>query len=106
MMFYTKKDYLKAVLIGVFFSFIGYSNAQWIPTNGPYGGYIQALAANGNVVFAGTQNGVFISTNSGTNWTSANAGLPSYTDALSFAINGSNVFVGTGTIVVNLREGI
>ncbi len=45
------------------------SNAQWVPTNGFGGaGNIQALVASGENIFAGTNSGLFLSTNSGVNW--------------------------------------
>jgi len=51
-------------------------NAQWIQTNGPYGGAVQCLAASGTNLYAGTSNsGVFLSTNNGTSWTAVNSGL-------------------------------
>ena len=52
------------------------SNAQWIQTNGPYGGTIHCFAVSGTNLFAGTDGGgVFLSTNNGTSWTAVNTGL-------------------------------
>jgi len=51
------------------------TQAQWVQTNGPYGGNVYSFAANGTNLFAGTYAGVFLSTNNGTNWTPASAGL-------------------------------
>jgi hypothetical protein len=49
-----------------------------------------------NDVFAGTsENGMFLSTNSGSSWAAVNNGLPSTADVNSIAINGSNIFAGT-----------
>ena len=49
----------------------------WEPTNGPFGGIIQALVENdAGDLFAGTDGGgVFRSTNNGDAWTAANSGL-------------------------------
>jgi len=50
--------------------------AQWIQTNGPYGGGIRCFAVDGFNLFAGTRDGgVFLSTNNGTSWTAVNTGL-------------------------------
>jgi photosystem II stability/assembly factor-like uncharacterized protein len=47
------------------------SFAQWVQTNGPYGGNITALASNGTDLYAGTAgNGLYKSTNNGTSWNS------------------------------------
>ena len=77
--------------------------AQWIQTNGSYGGYVTCFAVNGSNLFAGTignnfnmrGSGVFLSTNNGTNWTAVNTGLPTRTTVWSLAVNGSNLFAGT-----------
>jgi hypothetical protein len=53
--------------------------------------YIKSLAVSGSNLFAGTGNGVFISTNNGTSWTKPNA---TYVDAESFAMSGTNLFAG------------
>jgi len=44
-------------------------SAQWMQTNGPTGGNVDSFAISGTNLFAGTCNGVFLSTNNGTNWT-------------------------------------
>src|SRR5437762_642895 len=54
--------------------------AQWIQSNGPYGGNkvydITSLAVLGTNLFAGTStNGVLMSTDNGTSWTTVNSGL-------------------------------
>lgn len=76
-------------------------HAQWMQTNGPYGGYVQAIAVAVNGVgdtniFLGTSGGVFRSTNNGTSWTGVNSGLLNealYVRALEF--DGSNLYAGT-----------
>ena len=45
--------------------------AQWVRTNGPNGGAVYALAEIGTNLFAGTDGGVFITTDNGTSWASA-----------------------------------
>jgi len=69
--------------------------AQWIQTNGPYGGEVQCFAVNGLNLFAGTYlGGLFRSTNNGTSWAAVNTGLM-YPFVYSLAVNGSNLFAGT-----------
>jgi len=66
--------------------------AQWIQTNGPYGGDINCLAVSGSNIYAGTyDSGVFLSTNNGTSWT--NTGLTK--GIYSLAVNGTFIFAGT-----------
>jgi hypothetical protein len=55
---------------------------------------IHCLAVNGTDLFAGTENGVFLSSN-GLNWTAINNGLTNL-DVRALAFNGSNLFAGTG----------
>jgi len=74
---------------------VNVANAQWQQTSGPFGGEISALASTGSTVFAGTtENGVFRSTNNGTDWTMVNNGL-SHLGIEAIACNGSNVYAGT-----------
>ncbi|MHB8581408.1 MAG: WD40/YVTN/BNR-like repeat-containing protein [Ignavibacteriaceae bacterium] len=89
----------------IIISFILYTvevNAQWVQTNGPYGGIIYALAVSNNGtggtnLFAGSDSwggGVFLSTNNGTSWTPVNTGLPTIKIVQTLAINGTNIFAG------------
>jgi hypothetical protein len=55
---------------------------------------IHCLAVNGTDLFAGTSNGVYLSSN-GLNWTAVNNGLTNL-DVRALAFNGSNLFAGTG----------
>jgi len=66
--------------------------------------YIEALIASGTNIFAGTERGVFLSTNNGTTWTAVNNGLPivssdeneNYYNINSLAAsNGGMLFAGT-----------
>jgi len=71
-----------------------YSNnssfAQWVQTNGPKV-TVQTLAIVGKNLFAGTNNGVFVTTNSGTTWTQVNTGLAD-TGVSALASIGTNLF--------------
>ena len=69
--------------------------AQWVRTNGPYGGNVLAFAVSGSNVLAGTYGGgAFFSTNNGASWNEVNSGL-SNTKILSLVASGSNLFAGT-----------
>ncbi len=69
--------------------------AQWIRTNGPYGGNVNCFAVNGSHLFAGSYyGGVFLSTNNGANWTPVNTGLTN-TRVFSLAVSHLSLFAGT-----------
>ena len=71
------------------------ASAQWVQTNGPYGGTVNSFAVSGTNLFAGTNSGVFLSTNSGASW--SQAGLTnSY--VLALAVSGTNLLAGTNDI--------
>ncbi len=68
-------------------------SAQWVQTDGIYGGEIWSLTTLGSTIFAGTKsNGVYLSTNNGNNWTQT-----SLNDKWVFSLitHGSNVYAGT-----------
>jgi len=91
--------------------------AQWVQTDGPYGGRVACFAMNGSSLFVGTRDsGVFLSTNNGASWTAVNNGLTNTrvflsssngaywtavnngltnTRIVSFAVSGSMLFAGT-----------
>ena len=77
------------------------ANAQqnfWVGTNGPYGGFVNAFAVLGESLFAGTDGGVFRSTDNGTSWTAVNNGLSLSDRRVSaFAVIGGSVFAATIT---------
>ena len=68
--------------------------AQWVPTGGPYGGHVNSIAVAGTNIFVGAYDGVFLSTDSGTSWKSANTGLPN-TIVVALAVSGTSLFAGT-----------
>ena len=55
---------------------------------------VYCLAASRNKIFAGSDHGVFVTTNKGSSWTAASAGLTS-TDVRALAVSGTNLFAGT-----------
>jgi len=70
-------------------------HAQWIQTNGPYGGIVNALVVSGSDVFAGTYGGgVYLSTNYGRSWGAINSGLTNMF-INSLAARGNDLFAGT-----------
>jgi photosystem II stability/assembly factor-like uncharacterized protein len=71
--------------------------AEWVQTNGPYGGSVNTIAINERGhIFAGTSaGGVFRSTNNGDNWAPINNGLRE-TNIGALTINASgHIFAGT-----------
>ena len=99
--FSGRETYMKRKFIFLFyFVFIIFNqiNAQWLKTNKPYNGDIFCLAVSpnetgGTNLFAGTNDGVFISTDNGTNWFPVNTGLAR--NVISIIISGNNLFAGT-----------
>jgi hypothetical protein len=98
------------------------ATAQWVQTNGPYGGYVGALAVSEGNLFAATQDmlidgtaagmaggGVFFSSNNGTSWTAVNNGLRdrygSLPEVRAFAVLGMNIFTGQGGVVLSTDNG-
>ena len=67
---------------------------QWTQTEGPNGGDIKALFTNGNEIFAGTNRGVYLSTENGRSWQAVNNGM---IDAVVFALvkSGNTLLAGT-----------
>ena len=69
-------------------------NAQWIQTNGPYGGQINCLAVKGSEIFAGTdENGIFATSDNGSSWISLNT-EPIVSNTTSLLTYGSNILAG------------
>jgi hypothetical protein len=55
--------------------FHGSLSAQWVQTYGPYGGGVNCFAVDDTTLYAGTDGGVFRSTNYGASWTQISSGL-------------------------------
>ena len=88
---------LIASLAVLFISGPGYSQTDfWQQTSGPSGGFVVTLAINSSdAIFAGTNGGVFHSTNNGDTWTKINSGLTN-TSVRALAINSNgDIFAGT-----------
>ncbi len=74
-------------------------NAQWIQTNGPYGGAsINCFATNDSIIYVGTFVGFFMSTNNGLNWVKANnlkVNDIALKDSIIFLGNGAGMYIST-----------
>ena len=83
-------------------------NAQWVQTNGPFGGAVYCFAKSGTNLFAGTEGegGVFLSTNNGNSWTAVNNGLTNQY-VLALAVSETNLFAGTegGGVFLSTNNG-
>jgi len=73
----------------------------WEPTNGPYGGRINAIAIDHvGQIFLGTDGaGVFSSTTNGANWSAMNKGFLGTVDVRALAMKGDTIFAGLNNIV-------
>ena len=80
--------------------------AQWVQTNGPYGGYVGCFTVSDTHLFAGTGVGVFLTTNNGSSWTEVNTGLTN-TSVTSLAVSATNLFAGTwnGGVFLSTNNG-
>ncbi len=77
----------------------------WQQATGPGGGTVHTFAVSGSDVFAGTDGGVFLSTNNGLSWIPANSTLVN-TDVSSLTISGSNLFAGSyGNVLLSTNSG-
>jgi hypothetical protein len=68
--------------------------------------YVRCFGVIDSNIFAGTDGGLFLSTNNGTNWQSVNNGLPSNSQVSSLAMNGSNIFAAAGRVFISTNNGI
>jgi len=82
---------LFAILFLMHFNGISYS--QWNQTLSPVVGAVYSLAANGTNVFAGTDSGVYVTSDKGINWAQSNNGLTNK-KIYSFAVSGTKIYAG------------
>jgi photosystem II stability/assembly factor-like uncharacterized protein len=74
----------------------GISQAQWTSTNFfPNSKNVYNFAFSGDNFFAGTDSGVFLSTNNGMDWSLVNNGLPAQPCVYALASIGDNIYSGT-----------
>jgi len=83
-----------------------YNLKNWSLLNNGITGYIFCMTISGNNIFAGG-NGLFRSTNFGTNWTSVNNGLTDSADVYCLTSIGTNIFAGTffGGVFISTNNG-
>lgn len=83
------------------------SPAQWEHAGGPGGCNITALVVSGTILFAGTSNGVFSSTNNGASWRAVSSGLPKSMDVRYIEVSGKNLFAVSqfGTAFLSTNNG-
>ncbi len=72
---------------------VAQSHGEWVQTTGLAGQVVRALVAEDKAIYAGTDDGVFLSVNNGNTWTAANTGLPKDT-VVSLSAGGGAVFAG------------
>lgn len=88
------------------------SGTTWTVANNGLSGSIgstvvHSIFVSGAKMFAGTGDGMYSSTNNGSNWKLVSTGLPSSTQVTSFALSGSNLFAGTSVgVLLSTNNGI
>ena len=89
-----KKINLSFLFVLFLFSTLNFNNCigQWVQCSGIASGSVNTLLTSGGSIFAGTNNGVYISTNMGLFWSQTSL---NNTAVNSFVISGSNIFAGT-----------
>ncbi|MBI2427923.1 MAG: T9SS type A sorting domain-containing protein [Ignavibacteriales bacterium] len=81
---------------GVFRSLNKGNGASWIDrSTGLTNLSVHALIANATYMYAGTENGVFRSNTTATNWMAMNSGLPNNLNVNSLVFIGNKLFAGT-----------
>jgi photosystem II stability/assembly factor-like uncharacterized protein len=63
------------IILSILQVFSGFSQNDWAPTNGPYGGYCNRLNLINNEVYSATTCGIYSTSDNGLSWTSRNNGL-------------------------------
>ena len=75
------------------------SQAQWVQTTGPSYGYIYGVAMIGTNLFAGSSDGTFLSSSSGTSWTLVGGGG-------ILTVSGTNLILGgSGGLFLSTNNG-
>ncbi len=67
---------------------------QWLTTTLAVENKVRALLVSGTTIFAGTNAGVWSTTDNGTTWTQVNTGLTTL-DVRALALNGTTLYAGT-----------
>jgi ligand-binding sensor domain-containing protein len=97
---------IKLLIAFAFITTLSYAQNDWLPTNGPYGGHAKCLLFIGNQLFAGTECGLFSTTDNGVVWESKNTGIPPCTEIRSLSYNNSLLVAGTNAgIFISTNDG-
>jgi photosystem II stability/assembly factor-like uncharacterized protein len=93
------KNYILVIIVILLplIVFPSFSHAQWMQTNGPTDKKIHALATIGTNFFAGTDSGVFYTSDKGLSW--AQAGLKN-DEVMSLAVIDTDLFAATDSGVM------
>ncbi len=83
---------ISLTILSIFFT---NAEAQWVQTNGPYGGEVTKIVHTDSFIILGTNNGIAISQD-GMNWSYFNNGLASPTIS-DIEVVGNDVFIIAGT---------
>ena len=70
------------------------AQGEWTRTNGPYGGFVRAMVVIGSRFYAGTDDGLYFSADSGAHWKVGSADLNN-SSIFALAFSGTNLFAGT-----------
>ena len=84
----------KIILLLCMLLFLKKIDAQWQQCYSLFGGRVNCLEKNGTDIFAGTNAGIFFSSNKGSMWSSLGNGLANF-EIHSIAISGVKVYAGT-----------
>jgi photosystem II stability/assembly factor-like uncharacterized protein len=77
------------------FQSFGQNGNCWQPTNGPYGGHCKILKSINNTLYAGTDCGIYTTTNNGLTWNHRCAGLGDCKEVQDIDMVGSILIAGT-----------
>ncbi|MFH0733825.1 MAG: T9SS type A sorting domain-containing protein [bacterium] len=96
-----RKKYHFVILIIYLLVETNFLNAQWVQTNGPYGGPVNCIVVLKEDVFIGTNNGVYLSNNNCVDWVPVNDGFDTNSSFSIKAITaaGVNLFASTDDAV-------
>ena len=88
-----KKQSICLILV-IVLGFFSETQSQWIKAYNPYNGYVSCLSYLHSKLYAGSNGNLYVSVNSGRNWTSINLTEPSTTISAVVG-SGNTIFAGT-----------
>ncbi len=89
-----KRLFFLVAVVTLAFGGLPAAKAQWQPMNGNGGCVVTSFAVNGTNLFAGTNDGIILSTDLGHSWTVVDSGVAD-SSVTALAIIDSTLFVGT-----------